>query len=420
MTRRAFLKKYAVRFAAVLLPCALIVYTIYHVFSSSGAGLMTAAVRRITDYQTVSGQAYLFREEAVLTVPETGLVENTAISGAKVARGGELVRVYHTDASVSEENRAMAQRALDDINRRLAILSASELRKDATLSQADGYRAEAVRAYTSIRQTLTGGGQWTELGKTADDMLAALNRYEVLTGKHESYSALAEELKSKREALLPDTYTTIANTESSGYFYSRELVDGYETIFTPDALEALTAGGLDALAASEPVFPEEFSAGKLMYGNRWRLAMTLDPAAAETLEVDAAYTFSFPANKGVELKLICERLTPDADGRVLAVFASDEVPPAFVYLRRQAVEITTGMTAGYYVPDAAMRVVDGVEGVYIFEIGTVYFRRVEVLLRGDGYCIVAEQGDRGAEYLALNDMMITSGEVLYDGRVMDE
>jgi hypothetical protein len=54
--------------------------------------------------------------------------------------------------------------------------------------------------------------------------------------------------------------------------------------------------------------------------------------------------------------------------------------------------------------------------VYIFKDSTVYFRRIEVLYRGDGYCIVAEQNGREG-YLALYDLLVTSGENLYDGRV---
>jgi hypothetical protein len=63
-----------------------------------------------------------------------------------------------------------------------------------------------------------------------------------------------------------------------------------------------------------------------------------------------------------------------------------------------------------------LRTVDGVEGVYIFKDSTVYFRRIEILYRGDGYCVVAEQNGR-EDYLALYDLLVTSGEDLYDGRV---
>ena len=115
--------------------------------------------------------------------------------------------------------------------------------------------------------------------------------------------------------------------------------------------------------------------------------------------------------------MVCHKIVDGADGGIIAVFASDEVPTDFVWKRCQSARITVGSTTGYYVPDSALYTVDGVECVYVLEGGTVYLRRVEILCRGDGYCIVAEQGDRGGDYLALNDLMVTSGGDLYDGRV---
>ena len=68
-------------------------------------------------------------------------------------------------------------------------------------------------------------------------------------------------------------------------------------------------------------------------------------------------------------------------------------------------------------PQSALYTVNGVEGVYIFKDSTVYFRRVEVLYRGDGYVIAAQNDDGNDAYLSGYDILITSGKDLYDGRV---
>ena len=52
----------------------------------------------------------------------------------------------------------------------------------------------------------------------------------------------------------------------------------------------------------------------------------------------------------------------------------------------------------------------------------VYFRRVEILAECDGYYIVAEcdkSRENYKEYLDLNDLMIVSGEGLYDGKIIE-
>ncbi len=416
MTRRAFLKKYTTWFVAALLPVALIVYTVYHVFGSSGDRLMTAAARRITDYRIESGQGYLFRDEQVLATERSGLIQTLAESGSKVNSGGELASVYHEhDGSQLQEKQAR----LELLNRMIAVLQASKLSAGVTLAKAEEYRAETDRLYRELREAIVSGGRWQGMETLEDSMLIMLNRYQLLTDPEKSYSELLDGLSDERAELLQGDRTLLLNQEASGYFYDREYVDGYETLFTLQEAESLTPERFQELCQAEPQMSEGHAVGKLVYGYRWSLAVALGTDACSFLKEGEGYSFSFPENGGKVLELTCARLSLSADGSGVAVFFSEEIPSDFLYLRSQPVEITVGSTTGYYVPEAAMREVNGVEGVYIFEIGTVYFRRVEVLYRGDGYCIVAEQGDRGGDYLALNDIMVTSGEVLYDGRVYE-
>ena len=55
--------------------------------------------------------------------------------------------------------------------------------------------------------------------------------------------------------------------------------------------------------------------------------------------------------------------------------------------------------------------------MYIFHESTVRFRKIRILYRGDGYCIAEADGEEGDELLAPNDILITSGKNLYDGKV---
>jgi hypothetical protein len=247
-------------------------------------------------------------------------------------------------------------------------------------------------------------------------MLVLLNRHASLTDPEFDIDAMQKELVAERDALLLGEGKTIYNEEQSGCFYRYDAVDGYETLFTPETLQALTAEGFAELKEAQPITPQGFAVGKTVHGNRWYLAVGFEGDAAEFVAEQGAYTFTFPENRDKEIGMYCQRIVEADDGGIVAVFASDEVPTDFVWKRSQTVEITVGSTTGYYVPDAALHETDSGTGVYVLEGSTVYFRRVEILYRGDGYSIAAEQGDRG-DYLALNDLMVTSGEDLYDGRV---
>ena len=413
MTRKAFIQKYFWRFAVSLTLLSLIVYTVYHVFWNTSGSLMRDYVRKRTDVQLVSGEAYLFREESVLTVSTAGVVNDLAESGSKVGKDVTLAEVWR-GYTADEIERSQTQ--LDMLNRMISVLENSLVSADTTLSKAELYRTEATKSHLAIRQAVT-GGDWSNMQALEDDMLAFLNRYAMLTGATDDIPDLLESMEKERTALLRGDFTTLKNSQSSGYFYNRTYVDGYESIFTPSALEALTAEIFAELISSEPESADGFAVGKMVYGNRWYLAIGFDATAKELFEEAVPYSFTFPENGDRELKMTCTRILQGEDGSIVAVFSSDEVPSDFTYLRAQNVEITVGDCTGYDVPETALHTVNGVEGVYIFEDSAVYFRRVEVLYRGDGYCIVAEQGDRGDEYLGLHDIIVTSGENLYDGKV---
>jgi hypothetical protein len=56
-------------------------------------------------------------------------------------------------------------------------------------------------------------------------------------------------------------------------------------------------------------------------------------------------------------------------------------------------------------------------GVYIFEESTVRFRKAEIIWRGEGYAIAKLPGENSATALRENDVMIVSGNNLYEGKV---
>lgn len=414
MTRKAFLQKYFARFAVSLTLVALIVYTVYHVFSSTSGSLMTTPTRAITDRQVLRQEAYLFRNEQVLTVSEAGLVNDLAKSGTKLGKGVALTEVWSDGAS--GEALAQRQELLDRLNRVIAVLENSRMSPDVTLSQAMLYRAEALGLDLAIRQAVMDGDH-RQIALLEDEMLTALTRYAALTGQEEALSKTLSELRGERSRLLVGSCTTVKNTQGSGYFYDRSCVDGYESVFNAASLDALTVESFAEMMAADPVTPTEgYAVGKMVYGYDWYMSIALD-GGNDLFKESGVYSFCFSDNRDITLRMTCSRLIEGEDGRSVAVFTSDEIPTDFSFLRRQNVEITVGSSTGYYVPASALHTVDGVEGVYIFKDSTVYFRRVEVIYRGDGYVIAAENTDGNDAYLSLYDILITSGKDLYDGRV---
>ena len=139
--------------------------------------------------------------------------------------------------------------------------------------------------------------------------------------------------------------------------------------------------------------------------------------------------------------LAIERMEPDETG-VLLVFSSQDMPAGFDFSRVMRVETVARTTGGYRIPTEALvtlrsdKTDEEVTGVYILAGGVVEFRKVRVRVRRDGYVIAEtyeevqalldtyteEQYEEatadGWRYLQLNDNIITSGNELYEGKMI--
>lgn len=415
MRRNAFLKKYFVKFLIALVLVGLIVYTVFHAIGGSSQGLMTTPARRITDTQILGGNALLFRDETLIFAERAGLVDDLVQSGSKVGKDVDLVHVW-TDYST--DVLASSQKRLDRLNRILSVLERGSVEPGEPAINAQRYQAAADACRLQIKQAMAAGNM-DAVAELEDEMLINLCRAAALTGDDTVVSQAQAELQAEKQLMQSGACIEIQNTYASGYFYNRAFVDGGEEIFTAEALDALTPESLDALQTdfSETASDGRFAVGKMVYRYDWHLAIGYDTPIDGLLTAGERYRVTFPENGDMVLTMTCERITVDANGRSVVILKCNDSPSDFDFLRTQRIEIEVGACRGYYIPEQALRQVDGVDGVYIFENSTVYFRRIEILYRGDGYCIVDEQGDRGGDYLALNDIIVTSGKDLYDGRV---
>lgn len=413
MTRTGFLKKYALRFAVALAMLGLIVYTAAHAMGFGMGNVLTTPVRQITDTQITSAEAYLFRNEEVLTANGTGLVDTLVKNGTKVGKNVSVANVWATDATGDEL--AAMQLRLSRINRSIRILEESQLKPGTPLSEANKYREEYTSLYREI-SAATASGNLDQIPVLEEKLLIALNRYVSLIGETDETQNHLQSLLDEKNTLLGGAAVTEIKSGAAGLFYDADFVDGFESIFTASALETLSSESLHALAESTPSAPEEQTVGKLVYGYEWYLALELSDEVASDFLVGKSYRFTFPENNDAGASLTLTKMTAEGE-RVLAVFLCESHPNDFLFYRCQTVEIVVGESEGFYIPETALVTQNGVVGVYIFEESTVRFRKAEIIWRGEGYAIAKLPGENSATALRENDVMIVSGNNLYEGKV---
>lgn len=415
-----YLKAHAGRVGLTVLLFCLIVYTVYHAVGGSAGSLNTTPVRQVTDTALVTGEGWLFRDETVLTAEGVGLVNTLATGGTKVGRNTQLFEVWYP-AGMTAEKLPDEQLRLDSLNRQIALLEASLLPEGTKLSSAAGYRNDAMKKLSEIRAGIR-NGNWTGIHDADRELFISLSRYTSLLSSEDGIRQTLAVLRDQRSAMLNGEHRITVNDSASGYYYTKDAVDGLETVFRTQELETLTGERFAQLKAATPLSDGSLAAGKICYGYQWHLALTLPADLAAGLETDTAYTVKFPENRNRELRLICTALRDagDGSGQTIVILRSDVTPADFAFLRSQAVELTLGESTGLYIPEQAVVKLGGETGVYIFDSGTVVFRRIAAGVERDGYLLVPVEDpepEKPSAYLALNDLMVLSGKNLYDGKV---
>ena len=83
--------------------------------------------------------------------------------------------------------------------------------------------------------------------------------------------------------------------------------------------------------------------------------------------------------------------------------------------------IERSSVSGIYVPRSAVHTIGTVRGVYVLRGNIAYFRRIDIIYKGDDYFLVSERDDSDGKYYYLgeNELIITNGKNLFDGRILE-
>ena len=335
---------------------------------------------RVEDTLDISG--YMVRQEQVLTGESGGLMRLQKNEGERVSTGGVIASVYADQASLDRQNE------METLNDRIAQLEYAQetmLGAEVTLKLDN----QISRTLLDYRAALAAGRLDAAEGRGQELRSLVLKRDYTYSGT-EDLSGQISELKTQLQTLRKQAASSVKTIKSprSGLFSA--VVDGYESVLTPESLDTLTPSGLDTLTVDRELEVELVSIGQV------------------------------------------------ENGRCVAVFRGNTYLQELTLLRRQSAEIVLDSTDGIRVPRAALRsavreVTEtdpeteeettkqvSVTGVYCVSGAKAVFKPVEVLYTGEDYAVVRTTADAEAEKLRIRpgDEVIVAARDLYDGKVI--
>lgn len=366
----------------------LVFYFAYHLINSFHSDVTTSPAYDITESEYRRASGYIFRSETALESDVSGIPDYKTDDGARVGIGDGICDIY---SSVTDEVRLR----VEEIEREIAILEAV-IGNGVVQTGLPEALADANAYYNEIMEHLS-KGEYRDAANISDSFLVALNRITYLENGSEEAKSKIYALKAEKSSIM-SSYGEISATitsDSVGYFF-REC-DGYESVFVPDVLQNITLGSFFELASREPVLSDK-AIGKMIDDPKWYVCVPLGAEDAEGFIEGNNYNIIFNDNGAMTLKMSLERLVldiEDYDGddnraEALLVFSTKEMPRNFSYLRIQDVSIELAVYSGYRIPLTAVRYYDGMTGVYTLNGGYVFFRQIDVIYEGQGYCIAAD------------------------------
>ena len=412
--RKSFLPKIAM----FIFISIVFVYTAYHLVNLFFTDDIKTIISGVTtESSTVSGTGYVFRDESPLTSGVAGAVDYAVSDGEKIAQNQTIANVYRVS---SQSQGILAKRMLALTDKQIALLKKSEL-SSAEATDFATLQSDAGDTYYKILN-LIADRDTSELAVQTEKMMVTMNKINVMKAEdNSSVTASLAILEAQRSSYLVGEHMQQVSPRS-GYFYY--TVDGFEYKFNTAALEGMTANEFYSLISYyQKTEPKIDSAvyGKLADTTVWKFAIPISQKKAASLEDGKEYKVNFKENNNTTLVMTLEsRIESDARQETILIFECNRLPDNFVLSRCQNAEIEISSIEGIYVPLSAMENLNGVRGVYVLRGSVVHFRRVDVIYNGIDYCLVAKSGeaDDSYKYLGTNELIITNGKNLFDGRIL--
>ncbi len=223
--------------------------------------------------------------------------------------------------------------------------------------------------------------------RVTDEATAYLIRNEVVltAGQTGGVSYYVEEgIKTRKGTKVLDIYPSSGSVTGYACGYTGVVsyyIDGYEAYFSPERVGELEPAELEGLALQpENTRREQVTAGEPLY------KIVLDDVWYAAIPVTQDRIFKYTTGSAVTLEFadgsvpaVTTDLIPKAEGW-LVVVRTDRYYRPFAGIRKATLTVVTEDYQGLIIPNSAIAVENGVEGVYVKDLdGAFNFTRIKVI-----------------------------------------
>lgn len=365
-----------------VLKTSLIIIIILALFSSVSyfsAPFDTESAQLVNIKKSITGSGFILRKETIVKPRTNGVFEAVAKDGVRVSLGSGVGVVI--SGNLSEE----LSKKLEDVTRRI-----EEIKQSGSVS--DIYSSDEARIFSAMKDMTS---SVRERVSEEDFISAAENTLQLSSlikkkaegevTSQDRLLVLLEEEKYTLEQQLGGIREEVP-APASGFFYTS--LDGLESFGNEKDIAKLKSTDINGFSKIlEEYVPEKNEAAKIIDTYAWYLAASLPREEAQKLKIGSTVKISLDESPFVSATILA--VNEDSTGEAGVIIKSDRNIVGMHEKRTAEFEICLEEYSGLYVPSAAIRVLDGVTGVYVMNrTNSFQFKCVSILLKENDYYIV--------------------------------
>ncbi len=403
---------------------SLFLYVAIQISRGFSSQVSTVRTQKITDVTYSFLEGVIFTDGEMLR--EDGeIVHYLAKNGEKIGVGQAYAEIY-SSSSLSKDELQTAEKRLNMLSDRIDMLEHG-LETGKTASDLGAVSDKISGSYHAYIDAVL-GGELAAADNIGETLLSGLVDYSAITLSETAKNTLSELIAERNELIskIGGVKRTLVSDRSFTFY--REA-DGYESVFNCSRLDGMSREMLDGIMR-ENAEASSSAIGCKVYSSKWYLVLPTDGFVYASFyeSVGSSFEVEFLGYDQDSINMTLEAAVADDEDteRSYLLLSSYDLSRIRGFGREQSVRITLSSVTGYRVPADALHTVGADVGVYILFGNRIEFRRVTLIGSGDGYYIVntfENDRDEGIlsdiPYLGVNELIITSGRDLYDGKLLD-
>ena len=393
--------KKANKVVAIIMATALILLLFYNVYLHFENEDKTQLAIMGTIETSVPVVGYVVRDEVVLVPDDGRVISSVKTNGERVAKGELVALVYNNEIDYETRER------LADINEQIEKLK--ELKGQTSESETSGKFDSKIRTYVGnliVNAHKGQGGGLFDATVQLEDAFSAK-----LASKSDDVNTAIKQLQEEKTQIEQSVAGEKSNVYASQAGVYLTAFDGYEGMFDYEKVLDITPSFLksvDSVAAKA----SNGGAVKIADNFQWYFVANVESKKLTAEKPGNTVHLRLEDNSEEDIEVKIAAISPEEKGKSTVVLKGSTYVKQMFLKNKLEAELVLDASEGLKVSKDAVKVVDGVKGVYIIKKGAYAFREVDILANDDEYVIIERNLSTDKPHLALYDEVIVRG---YDG-----